>query len=391
MGDDVLAPGLGWASWDFQPSSWSAGALLVNCADDARAPLLAYAPPGVSLWGESGFATARWRSAWWPTTAAFLRRGEPERTQTLEFDRIFAEIPEDFSGWATAATAAHVERLRALAARPGSCAQAAELAGLLHAELEMGCPGALERAAEESLAEFHALGAGRPWGRRRGRPHFRRPTRRQVLDVGLQAGALLLAYLLYLLVREPWAPRGTQVGLREALALPLGGFTVWLYGLGHVLLPIGFLAWVYFRRPASFAGVRNVMGLAVALAFGAYLVYSPRPVYAAGPAQSVPSAALATMPGLHLAVALALALFGVGLSRSPVARILWLAYPPLVAWVLISTGSRYPEFTIGLAVAILALSFLLARLLAPRLPSALGGPPADAGGEPGAVAEIARR
>lgn len=370
-GDALLAPDLAWASWDFQPSPWSPGALLVNCPDDPTAPLLAYAPPGVSLCGEDGFAAAGWRSAGWPQLGAFLRRGEPEWTRSVEFDCLFAEIPEDFVGWATAATAAHVERLWAIAGRPTCSERASELAGSLGAELEMTAPGALARIAEESFER------PRPLPRRRS---ARRPASRlllpgihraQALDVAVQGGAILLAYLLYLLVREPWAPRGAQVGVGEALALPLGGFGVWLYGLGHVMVPLAFLAWVYFRRPSSFARVRNTLGLAAALAVSVYLLYAPHPVYAAGPPRSVPSGAIATMPALHLVVALTVAVFGVRLSRSPLARLLWLVYPPLVAWILVSTGSRYPQYTIVLALALLAISLLALRLFGSRLPAIL--------------------
>jgi PAP2 superfamily len=366
--EEVLVPDMTWASWDFQPSLWSAGTLLVNGVDDVRAPFVGYAAPGVSLCGESGFETARWRRASWPSSEAFLLRHEPESLLTLELDCVCAEIPDDFADWATDATAAQVERLRAISAHSREPSPAADLADLLHAEMEMTFPGALERMNEEFAERLYTVSSERP-----SRFHAwltslaRSFDRRQAFGVGMEAAGLLLAYSLYHLVREPEAPKGMQVGLTEALRLPAEDFFVWLYGLGHVLLPIAFLAWVYFRRPSAFAFVRNTLAVTASVVVVAYLLYSPKPVYAKGPAQSVPSDALATMPALHLGVALALACFGVVLSRSILARACWVLYPVLVAVVLTTSGSRYPGLTIGIAIATLALSLLLVRHVAPRL------------------------
>jgi hypothetical protein len=370
---EVLVADLTWASWDFLPSPWSAGTLLVNCTDDVRAPFVGYAAPGVSLCGEIGLETSRWRCGGWTNSEAFLNGCDPDWVRAIELDTVCTEIPDDFSDWALDATAAHVERLRALAELRPQASAAAGLADRLHAEVEMTVPGALERMNDEFGEELFAwiprppLRAG-SWAR----SLIRSFDWRQALDVGVQASGLLLAYLLYQLVREPWVPKGMQVDLAEALRLPIGDFLVWIYGLGHVVLPIAFLAWVYFRRRHTFPLLRNTLAVAGVLVVCAYLLYSPGRVYAEGPAQSVPSNALATMPALHLVVALALAWFGATLSRSRLAMACWALYPVLVAVVLVTSGSRYPEFTIGFALTVLAVSLVFVRNVMPRLLLGLG-------------------
>jgi hypothetical protein len=370
---EVLVPDLTWASWDFLPSPWNAGTLLINCVDDSRAPFVGYAAPGVSLCGESGLETASWRCGGWTNSEAFLLHRDPDWVRTIELDTVRAEIPDDFDDWALDATAAHVERLRALAARRPQASAAADLADRLHAEMEMTVPGALERLNDEFSEELLAWMPRRPLRTTRwARSLARSLDWRQAIDVGFQAAVLLVIYLLYRRVREPGVPEGMQVNFAEALQLPVGGFLAWIYGLGHVVLPIAFLAWVYFRRRPTFALLRNALVVAGGLVVAAYLLYSPGRVYAEGPAQSVPSNALATMPALHLVVALALAWFGVALSRSLLARACWVVYPLLVATVLVAGGSRYPEFTIGFAVMVLALSLIVVRYVAPRLGLGLG-------------------
>lgn len=368
--EDLIALDTTWASWDFQPSSWSPGTLLVNCFDDVRSPFVAYAAPGVSLCGETGPDTARWRRGIWASSDAFLLKSQPEQMGTLELDSVCFEIPDDFAGWALEATAAHVERLRAIAAlRPEGHAQG-QLADVLHAEMEMSYPGALERInddfAEELCSEAPRRSRRAPSGIR---ALIGSLDHRQLLDLGVQASVLLVAYVVYRFLREPWAPSGVKVDPTQALQMPVGDFVMWLYGLGHVVLPVAFLAWVYFRRQVAFTLVRNTLVVAGALAVAAYLLYSPNRVYAEGPAQSVPSSALATMPALHLVVAIGLAGFGVVLTRSLLARACWVLYPLLVGGVLIVSGSRLPGLTIGFATAILALSLVVVWRASAYLPA----------------------
>jgi PAP2 superfamily protein len=390
---DLLVADMSWASWDFLPSPWSAGTLLINSIDDSRAPFVGYAAPGVSLCGESGLDTASWRCGGWTNSEAFLLRRDPDWVRTVELDTVRAEIPDDFDDWALDATAAHVERLRALAGRRPQAAAAADLADRLHAEMEMTVPGALERLNDEFGEELLAWIPRRPL-RAKGwaRSLARSLDWRQAVDVGFQAAVLLGIYLLYRRVREPGVAEGMQVNFAEALELPVGGFLAWVYGLGHVVLPIAFLAWVYFRRHHTFALLRNTLVVAGGLVVAAYLLYSPGRVYAEGPAQSLPSNALATMPALHLVAALALAWFGVALSRSLLARACWVLYPLLVATVLVAGGFRYPEFTIGFAVMVLSLSLVLVRYVAPRLGLGLGvsAPPRNCADAPIELGDLAR-
>ena len=358
----------GWASWDFHPSPWNGGTLIAHCADDPDSPFLGLAAPGVSLCGESGFETARWRRAEWSTVREFLAHGEPQRFETVELECIRMDLPDDFDEWAARATAAHIDRLRSFDLHNSQESEAAHLADLLHVEMEDAYPGVLERLwTEYRVPRFEETEVQVSFARRSLERVSRHVSPIQALDLVGQAIGFGVLYGLYRLVREPWAPRGEQVGLEGVLQMPIGEFALWLYGMAHVALPAAFLGWVYFRRHDSFALARNAMVLAIVFTVGAYLLYSPGAVYAGGFSESVPANALPTMPALHLAVALGLAYFGIRLTRGLTAKALWAAYPLVVALVVLISGSRYPLPTIAFAVAMMAASVYLADRLVPRL------------------------
>jgi hypothetical protein len=371
--EDAMPP-LPWASWDFYPSPWNGGILIAHCTDKPTAPFVGVAAPGVSLCGESGFETARWRRGEWPTVGDFLSHGEPRRLETVELSCIRADLPDDFDEWAARATVAHIDRLRSFVLHRPEESEAADLADALHVEMEDAYPGAMERLSMD-FCGIPVLGEVEKGASLRMQllerfPVLRIPTVK-ALDLTGQAVGFLILYGLYRLVRElvsePWAPEGKQIGLRTAFQVPVGEFALWLYGLGHVLLPVAFLGWVYFRRQASFAFARNAMVLAAVLSVAAYLLYSPGAVYAVGFAESVPANALPTMPALHLAVAFGLGYFGVRLSRSVAARAFWVAYAMVATWVVVISGSRYPVPTIAFAAMVATISLVLADRLVSRL------------------------
>ena len=229
--DTIFIGDAGWASWALHPSPWAGGCLIVNCEDDPDTPVVAFAPPGVSLYGESGFETARWRRADWSTTAEFIDHLEPSRMITLELVSVYAEVPPDFSDWLARATAAHIERLRSfLADRPGQ-GEAAELADLLSEEMDQAFPGAFDSycSESESFSREEPVAASQ-FSAGPERMSLRGMTRPQAWDLFGQVAAFGLLYVLYRLVREPSAPQGAKVGWNELLSLPVGEFALWLYG-----------------------------------------------------------------------------------------------------------------------------------------------------------------
>jgi hypothetical protein len=366
---DPPPPMLAWSSWDFYPSPWNGGTLIAHCADNPRAPFTGFAAPGASLCGESGFDTARWRRAEWPSMENFLCHEHPLRMETVDLDSVRADVPDDFAPWVARSTAAHIERLRSFALHRPEEPEADVLADLLHLEMEEAFPGTLESLyadytlpvtpMEQPRVQLRALLLERF-------PYLSM-SRRKALDLLGQAVGFVLLYLAYRMVREPWAPEGTHVDVLRLYEVSIGEFTLWLYGLGHVLLPVLFLTWAYFRRPQSFPLVRNTMVLTIILPVAAYLAYAPGKVYANEIAASVPTNALPTMPALHLAMAISLAFFGIRLCRRNISALAWAAYPVLVALVLIISGSRYPIPTIAFATMTLVVAYFLAERMVPRL------------------------
>jgi hypothetical protein len=361
----LLVADFDWAGWDFYPSQWNAGTLLINWEDHQLAGLVAIAAPGVSLCGEAGLKTAYWRKAVWKDANAFFGRAEPIGFARLDLESISAEIPPDFAGWAADATIAHIERLRAfLTDRPDELGTA-EVADCLEWELETSLPGARERLQSEAETAWGES----TFARRRSRLTFlRRLTVTQTLDALEQLTLLGLVYGFYRVVRESWAPEGVHVELSNVLMLPLGQFFLWLYGFAHLLLPIAFLGWLYLGRRRSFVFARNTLLLTALMSIAGYLTHAPQPIYGIHSTDSIPASALATMPALHLTVALSLAYLGFALTRGVVTRIAWAAYPLFVVLVLLQSDVRYPGATVAFSLAVVTVAVLVSRYLLPHVP-----------------------
>ncbi len=360
----LLVADFDWAGWDFYPSQWSSGALLINWRDHRLAKFAAVAAPGVSLCGEVGLETACWRQAIWEDANAFFGRVEPSSFGSLSLESVCAEVPPDFAHWVVDATATQIERLRAFSADRPDDLEVIEVADRLECELEASLPGARERIRSEAETAW-----GEPTPARPSRLAFLRGlTVAQVLDAVGQLVLLALVYGFYRLVRTSWAPEGVHVELDDVLMLPLGQFFLWLYGFAHLGLPIAFLAWLYARRSRSFVFARNTLLLTALISIAGYLAHAPQPIYGIHSTDSVPAGALATMPALHLTVALALAYLGFGLTRKTIARVAWAAYPLFVLLVLLQSDIRYPLATVGFSMAVIITSVLLSRYLLPRVP-----------------------
>ena|SRR5215207_3281997 len=367
----LLVDDFGWAGWDFYPSQWNPGTLLINWRDNQWSEIVAIAAPGVSLCGEIGLETACWRQAAWEDANAFFDRGEPTRFGSYSLDSIAKEIPADFSDWVADATAAHIERLRAFFADRPDDLEASELADRLELELESTLPGARERLQSEAETAWGESSMAAPPLRAAFR---RRLGAARVVDALGQLMLLGVVYGFYRLVRESWAPEGVHVGFGDVLMLPLGQFFLWLYGFAHLLLPLAFLGWLYVNRRPTFAFARNTILLTALLSIGGYLAYAPQPVYGIRATGSIPAGALATMPALHLAVALALAYLGAVMTRGLVAKIAWCSYPPFVLLVFFESDVRHLELTVALSLTVVTSTVLLSRYLLPRIPALDLGP-----------------
>lgn len=369
--NSLLVTEFDWVSWDFYPSQWSPGTLLINWHDLQYDEFVAIAAPGVSLCGEAGLETACWRRARWESANSFFARVEPLSFEVLDLQAICVEIPPDFADWAADATAAHIERLRAFFADRPFDLDAAERADLLEHELEASNPGVRERIRSKTEIAWGVSSRVRPPSRLRGIlvAPISRLTAAQFLDALGQLILLGLVYGFYRFVRESWAPKGVHVEISNVLMLPLGQFFFWLYGFAHLLLPIAFLGWLYVRRRRSFVFARNTLLLTALLSIAGYLALAPDPVYGVHATDSIPTSALATMPALHLTVALALAYLGVVLTRGLVATIAWSAYPIPVVLVLLQSDVRYPGATAAFSLAVVAMSIFISRDLLPRIPT----------------------
>jgi hypothetical protein len=372
--DELLFPLMVRVGWDFFPSPWNGGTLLGRSVDNPESSFVGVAAPGVSLCGESGFDTAHWRRAEWSTAARFFEHAEPECFEVVDLASLRADLPDDFGEWTARATAAQIDRLRSFDLHRPAHLQAADLADLLQLEMEEAFPGELERL--RGLSDVRERRRGATLAAWRDYLFERLPDLRmsqmQAFDLAGQVLGFAALYGLYRFVRPGWAPKGAHVGIFDLPAMSIAELSLFLYGLGHVLVPLAFLVWLYFRRHDSFAIIRDTLIVAGVLTVAAYLAYSPKAVYAVDSTSEVPTSALATMPALHLVIALVLGFFGLKLSKSLKACFFWLAYPAFVTLVLVVSQSRYPLLTIVFATATAAVAWLLSDRVVPRLRPLVG-------------------
>lgn len=155
---------------------------------------------------------------------------------------------------------------------------------------------------------------------------------------------------------------------------------------------VAFFFWLYFFRNEAFYFVRNMFIVAMGLALVGYTLYATAPprlypeygfVDTINDYSSVNhDSALAKLfinpyaavPSLHCAFSAMIGLSGARLVRSRALKAFWVAWPLLVAWVVVVTGNHYwADIALGWMVA--AVSALVAhRLLARARPEAWGWP-----------------
>jgi membrane-associated phospholipid phosphatase len=214
--------------------------------------------------------------------------------------------------------------------------------------------------------------------------------RHLVLQVGL-LGSFELVYALsgiYGRRAEPTALANARglLDLEPALHVDWEhGIQDWALRAPHVFLDVAnrayfssqftvstlFLLWVYSRRHAHFARVRNALLAANYVSVVVMFVYPlapPRVVPGAGFIDTLNANAVnlnssvisvlnnpnSAMPSLHASYALVLGVAGVLLSRTLVMRIVWALYPLLVFYSVIATGNHYVLDVVGGAAALAA-------------------------------------
>jgi membrane-associated phospholipid phosphatase len=163
----------------------------------------------------------------------------------------------------------------------------------------------------------------------------------------------------------------------------------WMYVNSHFLVTTTFLIWLYIARNHAYYFVRNMFIIAMVFALVGYVLFPAAPprflpewgfqdtvedFFGNGAAQtaSVLYNPYAAMPSMHVAFALMIAVPAFQLVKHRVLKVLWLLYPLLVTFVVISTGNHFwLDAAVGAVVA--GCSALLAKAaLARARPDAWG-------------------
>jgi membrane-associated phospholipid phosphatase len=161
-----------------------------------------------------------------------------------------------------------------------------------------------------------------------------------------------------------------------------------VYMNSQFAIVLGFFFWLYFFRNESYYFVRNMFVVSMGLALVGYVAYPtapPRLFPEYGFADTIndfsqvnhDSALVklfinpyAAVPSMHCAFALMIGASGVRLVRHRATKVLWAAWPLLVAWVVIVTGNHYwLDIALGWGVAIVA-ALVASRVLARARPEA---------------------
>jgi len=177
----------------------------------------------------------------------------------------------------------------------------------------------------------------------------------------------------------------------QAFFLPanwLMDFANQVYMNSQFAVVLGFFVWLYFFRNESFYFVRNMFAAAMGLALIGYTLYPTAPPrmfaeygfvdtindYSSVNHDSALAKLLinpyAAVPSMHCAFALMIGVTGFQLVRPRALKALWVAWPLLVAWVVVVTGNHYwIDIVLGWAVA-LGAALIARELLARARPEA---------------------
>jgi len=143
----------------------------------------------------------------------------------------------------------------------------------------------------------------------------------------------------------------------------------WMYVNSHFLVTTTFLIWLYVARNHAYYFVRNMFMVAMVFALIGYVAFPTAPPRflpewgfqdtvadffgnTASQTASVLYNPYAAMPSMHVAFALMIAVPASQLVRHRWLKALWLFYPLLVTFVVISTGNHFWfDGAVGAAVA----------------------------------------
>jgi membrane-associated phospholipid phosphatase len=144
----------------------------------------------------------------------------------------------------------------------------------------------------------------------------------------------------------------------------------WMYVNSHFLVTTTFLIWLYVARNHAYYFVRNMFMVAMGFALIGYVAFPTAPPRflpewgfqdtvadffgnTASQTASVLYNPYAAMPSMHVAFALMIAVPAFQLVRHRWLKALWLFYPLLVTFVVISTGNHFWfDGAVGAAVAV---------------------------------------
>jgi membrane-associated phospholipid phosphatase len=135
----------------------------------------------------------------------------------------------------------------------------------------------------------------------------------------------------------------------------------WLYVNAQTSVTIGALLYLYLCHNRSFYFVRNMFMIAMAIALVGYIVFPTAPprfmpewgfidsvsdftgVHVSDTSTSMHALfnPYAAVPSMHVAFALMIGWPLARLVRSPVVRVLWLAYPFLMTFVIVVTANHF--------------------------------------------------
>ena len=204
--------------------------------------------------------------------------------------------------------------------------------------------------------------------------------RRRWLDPVLQVALFLGAYYGYRLVRGMVDGRAGAafenarhlLGIERSLGLflepGLQDWTEshrllmdacnWIYVNSHFALTTAFLVWLYVKRNEAFCFVRNMFLVSMAIALVGYVAFPTAPprfmpewgftdsvTHAVGEGAAKGASLLynpyAAVPSMHVAFALMIAVPGVMLVRSRLAKAFWVVYPLIVTFTVVATANHW--------------------------------------------------
>ena len=132
----------------------------------------------------------------------------------------------------------------------------------------------------------------------------------------------------------------------------------WIYVNSHFALTTAFLIWLYVKRNEAFYFVRNMFMVSMGIALVGYVVFPTAPprfmpewgftdsvTQAVGEGAAKGASLLynpyAAVPSMHVAFALMIAVPGVMLVRSRLAKAFWIAYPMVVTFTVVATANHW--------------------------------------------------